>query len=180
MSLKSKNNFVGKIIILIWIVLFMFSLCGLMVEASEPKPVVPENYEHLELRATTIQDVGNTKQVIMELWGYNINFTGFDVRFKFDKKSFELSDMDTNDTTDVETKFFKFETEFADKLDMMDMSVSDSPGENETIVHPVVTFTESSIDSETDHIKNADNGRTNGINRRQSFTRKIKFENASR
>ena len=76
MSLKSKNNFLGKIIIFIWIVLFAFSLLGQMVEASSVEPYDKEEDPHFELRATKINDDENIdgKQLIMELWGYNIEF----------------------------------------------------------------------------------------------------------
>ena len=64
MSLKSKNNFLAKIIIFIWIVLLIFSLFGLMVEASTEMQYDPEEDPHFELRATTINNEVNGRQTI--------------------------------------------------------------------------------------------------------------------
>ena len=37
--------------------------------------IVPSDNQYLELRATTITDVeGQGKQVVMELWGHDIDF----------------------------------------------------------------------------------------------------------
>lgn len=74
MNSKIKNNLLGKIIILIWITMLIFSACGLVVEASPTEVVNPESNQYIELKATKIKDVNNKRQVIMELWGYNIDF----------------------------------------------------------------------------------------------------------
>lgn len=62
MKLKNKNNFLGKIIILIWLALLVLSACGLMVEASVTTHRDAATNEYLELRATTInRDVNGRK-----------------------------------------------------------------------------------------------------------------------
>lgn len=56
MKLKNKNNFLAKIIIFVWTVLFIFAMLGLIVEASPTILIEPQNGEHFELRATTIEE----------------------------------------------------------------------------------------------------------------------------
>ena len=171
MSLKSKNNFLAKIIIFIWIVLFVFSLFGLVVEASS-EVLEPGPDQYLELKAKTIQEKNGSKQLIMELWGYKLEFSGFDVRFKYDTEALQLSNVDTNAPTTDETEFFKFESEFDGKLDFWNKSPVLNEGDN--IIHPKVSFTWSDFEV-SEHIKKATDKRNESGNRRCSFIRKIKF-----
>lgn len=122
MKSKNKNNFLGKIIILIWLALLVLSACGLLVEASTTtyRPTLEEEY--FELRATTInKDVNGQRQLIMELWGHNIDFEGFEVRFEYDKTKLQPSIISTSDSSKTNigvdpsdvNKYFKFVGEFA-------------------------------------------------------------------
>lgn len=75
MNEKTKNNLLGKIIIVIWIILFMLNVFvavmasdgGTTVEIAKPN-------QYFELKATEIEDVGDTKQVKMELWAHDLHF----------------------------------------------------------------------------------------------------------
>ena len=42
---------------------------------------------------------------------------GFEVRFQYDNTKFQPSNLETNEITDDETQYFKFEDEFKDSLD---------------------------------------------------------------
>lgn len=142
MKSKTKNNFLGKIIILIWIVLLMLSACGLMVEASSVtkkatvhRPEPAKENEYFELRATTInngengQGVNGKRQLIMELWGNDIIFfKGFEVRFRYDNTKLQpsiISDLDSSKTNTIDgvnpasdmEKYFKIDDDFAGILE---------------------------------------------------------------
>ncbi len=144
MSVKSKNNFLGKIIILIWIVLLVLSLCGLIVEASGEtgEALTPTKEQYLELKAIRIEEATDgSKQVLMQLWGYKLEFGGFDVRFHYDKTALQLSNIEDNtpvsNPNEDEAKYFKWEEEFKDKLEldnMGDIEVKDN------IIRAVVSF----------------------------------------
>ncbi len=42
---------------------------------TPPVQVIPTNGEHFELNAVEVKDIaGQNKQVIMELWGYDVDF----------------------------------------------------------------------------------------------------------
>lgn len=55
----------------------------------------------------------------MELWAHNIEFAGFDVRFWYDNTKVAISSINTNQPTTNKTEFFKFESEFANSMDML-------------------------------------------------------------
>lgn len=70
---KIKKN--KKFILLI--IMFIISLLTstIVIFAAEPIYLMPEDNQYFELRAVEIKDVvGKNKQVIMELWGNNIEF----------------------------------------------------------------------------------------------------------
>lgn len=67
-NLSLSKNF----IIIATIIVLIFINCAI-VEASTT--IEPADNQYFELKATTITDVaGQNKQVIMELWGYEIDF----------------------------------------------------------------------------------------------------------
>lgn len=118
----NENNFFVKIIILIWLTLLVLSACGLLVEASVTtyRPTYPDEY--FELRAATInKDVNGQRQLIMELYGHNIDFEGFEVRFEYDKTKLQPSIISTSNSSQTNigvepsevSKYFKFVGEFA-------------------------------------------------------------------
>lgn len=72
----------------------------------------------------------------MELWAHNIDFKGFDVRFRYDQEKFTTSDVDTNETTSEAEEFFEFEPEFKGVLEMFNAE----PEPNNGIVKSVVSF----------------------------------------
>ena len=62
-----------NLIIILCIVVITNMLMAIKIYASTT--VVPSDNQYLELRATTITEVeGQGKQVIMELWGHDIEF----------------------------------------------------------------------------------------------------------
>ena len=63
---------------------------------ADSTTIEPTTNQYIELRATKIKDVeGNGKQVIFELWGHDIKFKGFDVRFSYDGNIFSTSNLIT-------------------------------------------------------------------------------------
>ncbi len=75
MNNKIEDNLLKKSIIIIWIILLIFSMFGIIVEASSTTTIEPTENQYFELRAAKINDTGeNGKQVIMELWGHDIDF----------------------------------------------------------------------------------------------------------
>lgn len=50
-------------------------MLGIIVEASTTTTIEPAENQYFEFRAAKMNDTGeNGKQVIMELWGHNIDF----------------------------------------------------------------------------------------------------------
>ena len=112
----SKLNSVLAIVLMVLIALFC-TFTGKAFAVTET--ILPEDDQYLELRAVSVDDVaGQNKQVIMELWSHNLDYKGFEVTFAFDDQLFTPSDMDTNVISDDETEYFKFESEFNNKVDL--------------------------------------------------------------
>ena len=66
------ENLLKKLTALILILVMMFINMAIVVEAST---IEPTDDQYLELKATNITEVeGKNKQVIMELWGHEIDF----------------------------------------------------------------------------------------------------------
>lgn len=66
------NNLFKKITAIILICAMIFINLKIVVEAST---IEPTQDQYLELKATNITEVeGKSKQVIMELWGHEIDF----------------------------------------------------------------------------------------------------------
>jgi len=86
---------------------------------TDPNEVVPQKDQYMELRATTVNTIdGKDKQVIFELWSYNITFGGFDVRFSYDGSKFGTSNLQNNDYTNDENEYFMLESKYIDKLEL--------------------------------------------------------------
>lgn len=112
----SKLNSVLAIVLMVLTALFC-TFTGKAFAVTET--ILPEDDQYLELRAVSVDDVsGQNKQVIMELWSHNLDYKGFEVTFAFDDQLFTPSDMDTNVISDDETEYFKFESEFNNKVDL--------------------------------------------------------------
>ena len=66
------ENLLKKLTAVILILVIMFVNMTIVVEAST---IEPTDDQYLELKATNITEVeGKNKQVIMELWGHEIDF----------------------------------------------------------------------------------------------------------
>lgn len=71
-ALKRKNNL---IILVVMTVMFLTMSMSHLQASTE---IQPADNQYLEMRATTITDVnGQGKQLIMELWGHEIDFKRF-------------------------------------------------------------------------------------------------------
>ena len=144
---------VSKKIIATIINLIILCICFCNVSIAESKLVVPTEDQFFELRAVKVTNIeGKDKQVIFELWAHEIEFKGFDVRFSYDGTHFAPSNITTNDYTDDETEFFKFESEFSDCLELFTVPYT---GTSTGGMRAVVSFNPPI--SESEHIKNKEN-----------------------
>ena len=144
---------VSKKIIATIINLIILCICFCNVSIAESKLVEPTDDQFFELRAVKVTNIeGKDKQVIFELWAHEIEFKGFDVRFSYDGTHFAPSNITTNDYTDDETEFFKFESEFSDCLELFTVPYT---GTSTGGMRAVVSFNPPI--SESEHIKNKEN-----------------------
>ena len=144
---------VSKQMIAIIINLIILCICFCNVSIAESKLVEPTENQFFELRAVKVTNIeGKDKQVIFELWAHEIEFRGFDVRFSYDGTHFAPSNITTNDYTDDETEFFKFESEFSDCLELFTVPYT---GTSTGGMRAVVSFNPPI--SESEHIKNKEN-----------------------
>lgn len=144
---------VSKKIIATIINLIILCICFCNVSIAESKLVEPTEDQFFELRAVKVTNIeGKDKQVIFELWAHEIEFKGFDVRFSYDGTHFAPSNITTNDYTDDETEFFKFESEFSDCMELFTVPYT---GTSTGGMRAVVSFNPPI--SESEHIKNKEN-----------------------
>ena len=133
--------------------LIILCICFCNVSIAESKLVEPTEDQFFELRAVKVTNIeGKDKQVIFELWAHEIEFKGFDVRFSYDGTHFAPSNITTNDYTDDETEFFKFESEFSDCLELFTVPYT---GTSTGGMRAVASFNPPI--SESEHIKNKEN-----------------------
>lgn len=144
---------VSKKIIATIINLIILCICFCNVSIAESKLVEPTEDQFFELRAVKVTNVeSKDKQVIFELWAHEIEFKGIDVRFSYDGTHFAPSNITTNEYTDDETEFFKFESEFSDCLELFTVPYT---GTSTGGMRAVVSFNPPI--SESEHIKNKEN-----------------------
>ena len=144
---------VSKKIIVTIINLIILCICFCNVSIAESKLVGPTEDQFFELRAVKVTNIEiKDNQVIFELWAHEIEFRGFDVRFSYDGTHFAPSNITTNDYTDDETEFFKFESEFSDCLELFTVPYT---GTSTGGMRAVVSFNPPI--SESEHIKNKEN-----------------------
>lgn len=144
---------VSKKMIAIIINLIILCICFCNVSIAESKLVEPTENQFFELRAVKVTNIeGKDKQVIFELWAHEIKFKGFDVRFSYDGTHFAPSNITTNEYTDDENEFFKFESEFSDCLELFTVPYT---GTSTGGMRAVVSFNPPI--SESEHIKNKEN-----------------------
>lgn len=154
-QIKKTSKF-AMVFILIFLMLltnfFVIPIDNVYAADTDNSILEPSSDQYLELRATKVNKIeGKNKQVIMELWGYNIEFKGIDFRFEFDNSIYNPSNLETNEITDDETEYFKMEDEFKDSLELM--SVPYAKAEN--VLREVVSFNPPVSTSE--HIIQKDN-----------------------
>ena len=138
--MKTKQKETTKIITTI-IIATIIILNTIYTQAASIS-VTPTENQYLELRATTINTMDNQdKQIIFELWGHDIEFKGFDVRFTYDTSQYTPSNIETNAETEDETEFFKFENEFTDSLELFTIPYDGQEGGMRAIIsfNPPVT-----------------------------------------
>ena len=118
---EKKSN--GKVIKIVLTAMLAITGAVGFARAGTEKILKPEDNQYLELRATSIteNEEGN-KQLIMELWGHNLEFKGFSFRFSYDSSKYKLSNVETNEITDNCDEYFKFENEFSDVLEFFDVT----------------------------------------------------------
>ena len=138
------GKIVSKLIVVISIVALFTGLFPMSAYADSTATIrTPEENQYLELRAVSVTSVaGQNKQVIMELWGHNLTFKGFSVRFSFDDTKIEPSSFSTNEISYNSDDYFRFESEFADSLDFFAPGYSGEGAGIEAIVSmdaPVTT-----------------------------------------
>jgi len=99
---------------------FAIALSAIAVWAANANEIdlVPTDDQYFELRAVEVKEVaGQNKQVIMELWGNNLETKGFDVRFTYDKTKIMPSKLQTNEVISNDAVYLEFEDEFKNCLD---------------------------------------------------------------
>lgn len=115
-ALKLNNYVLNVIVTCIVCLVVMFGTIN-AVMATDAICMTPTDDQYFELRAVQVLDVDNqNKQVIMELWGHNIEFKGFDVRFSYDSSKLNPSKVTTNELSTNIKEYFEFESEFKDIL----------------------------------------------------------------
>lgn len=167
-----KARKMNKITMLIVMLAIILSIACISIYslADTTKILTPTENQYLELRATSITEKEDgSKQLIMELWGHNLEFKGFSFRFSYDSEKYKPSDITTNEVTDDCMKYFKFEDEFVETLEFFDVTYKGLGTGLEAVVSflPPIETSEHIIDKE-------DVGKLIHT-RRFSITRKTKF-----
>lgn len=74
---RNQKQYVRQLknILIMGIVLTIISFTIILASEIDPNCVIPTDEQYLELRAVTAKEIeGQNKQVIMELWGNNVEF----------------------------------------------------------------------------------------------------------
>ncbi len=83
--------------------------------------LTPTQDQYMELKLVSTSPVdGQGTQAILELWSYNLDFKGVDVRFSYDNTKLNPSNINTNILTN-ETDCFTFENGFGGFLEMFEI-----------------------------------------------------------
>lgn len=115
--------------------------------------IEPNEEQYIELRATDIKEVtGQGRQVTFEVWAHNIQFNGFTFRFAY-PEGLTPSNLETNEETDDELEFFKFEEEFKDYLEIFTIPYD----KRERVMMAIVTLLPPNTG--TEHISQDENGK---------------------
>lgn len=90
-----------------------------IILATNENVIKPKDNQYLELRTVEVKEVeGENKQVIMELWANNLQLKGFDIYFSYDHTKLQPSVIETNEITEEEKEYFRFEEEFKEALEL--------------------------------------------------------------
>lgn len=120
-----------------------------VVQASEV--IEPTSDQYLELRAVqVIENEDGNNQLIMELWGNELEFKGVDFRISYDSTKVNPSNLSTNEVTANKDLYFQFEEEFKDCLELFTYSYDgEGTGISGTIAfNPPVAESEHIIEKE--------------------------------
>ena len=133
MSDMTKKSNLIRMMVVFFTIIFVVASFSSIVLAADHVVLEPTENQFLELKAVSVDEVdGQNSQVIMELWGHNLQFKGFDVRFSYDSDKIKLSNKETNQIlstiTGNQDQFFTFENEFTGKLEATAFTY-DGPGE---------------------------------------------------
>lgn len=153
--MKYKINNHNKIYIIA--VICIVCILSNMIFASFAKATVskePEENQFLELRAAElIEKEGEKPQLIMELWGNNLQLKGFNVRFSYDTANIKLSSLQDNqiitDMVDImgdTNEYFEFVGEFKQALDFMQISSEEGILDITISLNPPVEESENIVD----------------------------------
>lgn len=137
--MKYQIQAIKNVLIFLLINMILIFKCNFVLATETDITIEDEPTENqfLELRAISVTEVeGQNKQVLMELWGNNVEFKGFDVRFAYDSTKLNPSNIETNEITSDKNLYFKFEQEFADSLNMFTIPINSS----ETGIRAIVSF----------------------------------------
>ncbi len=154
---QTINKKINKIftIIVICIVLIITNVNSVSFAKGPTNLVEPEENQYLELKAVEIKELetaGGEKeqQLIMELWGNNLEFKGFNVRFSYDTTKVNLSSLQTNEEiTNIDSmsnQYFKFENEFENALDFTQISEQIGIVDITVTFNPPINTTEHIVD----------------------------------
>lgn len=156
-TIKKQNNKENKFNMQLFKILIVFLIvatCIIMVKPVQAATLTPNGSQYIEMRAKDINDVNNEKQLVFELWAHDIDFKGFDVRFKYDDTKVEPSNINTNEIVDVDiddsSTYFKFENEFENAFDCLAMI--DPNATNTNVIRMIFSINTPAEDSE--HIIN--------------------------
>lgn len=104
-----NKKFVVMFVLIVEIVCSTLTFTSPKSYAAELTPTA-DQYMEVKLLSTEIVPGAGT-QAILELWAYNLNFKGFDVRFSYDDTKLSPSNITTNVATTGED-YFEFENGF--------------------------------------------------------------------
>lgn len=150
---KSKYNKLNKQLFNLIIMVLTMVMCIIVnMKQVQATTLQPNDSQYLEMRAKEIRDVNGKNQVIFELWAHDIDFKGFDVRFKYDDTKLEPSNINTNETIDIDSDdfntYFKYESEFENAFASFAMI---DPNATTNVIRMI--FSIDTPADETEHIK---------------------------
>lgn len=127
---KLKEKILKIVVLFITIIYTLASPINVAIaveQEADENCLTPTDDQYLELRAAEVKNIdGQNKQIIMELWGHNLEFKGADFRFTYDKTKIETSSLVTNEITSDVEQYFKMEDEFIDSLELFELDYDEA------------------------------------------------------